>query len=61
MLFRPLVVKSPDKEEKEVLQAKVQGLHLNALKYRNMQLYDGLEALQLCEELLPIERDCLNF
>lgn len=50
--------KCPGKEEKEVLEAKVQGLRL---KCGNLQFYDGPEALQLCEELLSLERDCLNF
>ena len=50
--------KCPEKKEKEVLRAKVQELRL---KCRNLQLYDGPEALDLCEELLSLERDCLNF
>ncbi|KAG0584687.1 hypothetical protein KC19_3G228000 [Ceratodon purpureus] len=45
-------------EEKEALQAKVEGLYL---EFMDMQLCDGSEALQQCKKLFSLERDCLKF
>nr|XP_024362645.1 myosin-10-like isoform X3 [Physcomitrium patens] len=45
-------------EDRQALQARVEGLHL---ALRGVQLCDGSEALQMCKELLSLERKCLNF
>ncbi|XP_024364713.1 uncharacterized protein [Physcomitrium patens] len=49
---------SPGKEGMEILQEEVEGLHL---AFRDAQLCDGSEVLQLCKKLLSLERNSLNF